>query len=61
MIHLELFSLIDVLFFTLLFCPECWYGIRTALQGMREKIFWPEKVAGEVVEGGELVAETSAA
>lgn len=24
----------------------------TALQGMREKIFWPEKVAGEVVEGG---------
>lgn len=58
MIYLKLFSLTDILFFTLLFCPECWYDARTAFQGMREKIFWPEKVVGE---GVEKVAETSAA
>lgn len=32
----------------------------TVFPGMREKILWPEKVLGEVVEeGGKLVAETS--
>lgn len=57
MIHFKLFSLIDILFFTLLFCLECWNNIRTAFQDMGEKIFWPEKVVEEVVEKG---AETSA-
>lgn len=54
MIYLKLYFLIDILFFTLLFSPECWYNVRTAFQGMREKMFRLEKVVGEV-------AETSAA
>lgn len=41
-----------MLFFILLFCLECWYSVITAFQGMREKMLWPEKVVGEVVEEG---------
>lgn len=48
-ICLKLFFFI-YMFFTLLFCPECWYSVRAGIHGIREKIPWPEKVFGEVVE-----------